>query len=119
MAAHNADNSKDPQFGPDDQTLQEELAKYKKAIQEEFESTGGNTLTGGSLDPTENVEKYTRNFFRQNLAGAAAQIVWLSQNSTSDAVKLNASKLIIKEALEDARKEGDPMKELFEMLRAD
>jgi hypothetical protein len=68
-------------------------------------------------DPSENVERYTRDFFRKNLAQAAAQVVWLSSNASSDSVRLNACKIIIKEALEDARSEGDPLKELLGQLQ--
>jgi hypothetical protein len=121
--AKNTDNPNTPNGNDGDSEsesrLQGELAKYKKAFQEEYESTGGNALDGDRLDVTANVEKYTRRFFRQNLAQAVAQVVWLSANSSSDAVRLNASKIIIKEALEDARKDGDPIKELMEALSAD
>ena len=70
----------------------------------------------GLADPVSNVEKYTRQFFRQNLPDAAAQVVWLSCNSTSDSVRLRACQIIIKEALEDARAEGDPIKDLLHDL---
>jgi len=98
-------------FGPSDEALQAELAKYKKALEEEFKS---------HPDPAdraaENVEKYTRDFFKKHMASAAAQIVWLSANSTSDSVRLRACQIIVKEALEDARADGDPVKDLLKDL---
>jgi len=98
-------------FGPSDAALQAELANYKKALEQEFAS---------HPDPAdraaENVEKYTRDFFKKHMASAAAQIVWLSANSTSDSVRLRACQIIVKEALEDARADGDPVKDLLKDL---
>ena len=98
-------------FGPSDEELQAELHKYAKALREEF-------ARAESPDDraAENVEKYTRDFFKKNLATAAAQVVWLSANSTSDSVRLRACQIIIKEALEDARADGDPIKDLLSGL---
>ena len=103
-------------FGPSDEQLKRELKDYAKALREEF-AREEETSTTGITDPTSNAEKYTRQFFRQNLPDAAAQIVWLSCNSTSDSVRLRACQIIIKEALEDARAEGDPIKDLLSDLR--
>jgi hypothetical protein len=98
-------------FGPSDSEIQAELHKYAKALREEFER---------SPDPAdraaENVEKYTRDFFKKHIASAAAQIVWLSANSTSDSVRLRACQIIVKEALEDARADGDSVKDLLKDL---
>jgi len=98
-------------FGPTDEALQTELHAYAKALREEFER---------SPDPAdrapENVEKYTRDFFKKHLASASAQIVWLSANSTSDSVRLRACQIIVKEALEDARADGDPVKDILNGL---
>lgn len=118
-----ADNDKPPDpdsplsFGPSDPEISAMREKYAKALQEEFarESTLDNPLSHLD-DPVSNVEKYTRKFFRQNLPDAAAQVVWLSANSTSDSIRLRASTFIIKEALEDARQEGDPIKDLLHEL---
>lgn len=101
------------QFGPDDESLQAELKAYKKAIEEEFAS---NNET--QLDPVTKTEAYTRKFFRQHLPAAAAQVVWLSSNSDSYSVRLKACSIIIKEALEDARSEGDPIRDILEQLAA-
>lgn len=102
-------------FGPDDAQLQKELQDYARAIRQEFAET--NQLSGLGDGPESNVEKYTRSFFKNNLADAVAQIVWLACNATSDSVRLRASQIIVKEALEDCRTDGDPIKELFAMLK--
>lgn len=108
-----ADNTEPLAFGPDDEALQAELTKYKKALEEEF----ARSTDGSSLDSAvENVERYTRDFFKKHMATAAAQVVWLSGNSTSDSVRLNASKYIIGEALADAKEQGDPIRELMQEL---
>jgi hypothetical protein len=101
-------------FGPSDDALQAELHKYAKALREEFERA-----PNPDDRPAENVEKYTRDFFKKHLASAAAQIVWLSANSTSDSVRLRACQIIVKEALEDARADGDPVKDLLKDLMVD
>lgn len=113
----NTDNTDPLQFGPADDEIKRMRANYAKALQEEFarEETQ-DTVLSGLEDPISNVEKYTRKFFRQNLPDAAAQIVWLSCNSTSDSIRLRASQFIVKEALEDARAEGDPIKDLLQSL---
>lgn len=107
-------------FGPSDPEIAAMREKYAKALQEEFkreqENDPNNTLSQLD-DPVSNVEKYTRKFFRQNLPDAAAQIVWLSANSTSDSIRLRASTFIVKEALEDARQEGDPIRDLLNDLK--
>lgn len=108
----NPDDNDGLSFGPDDRTLAEELAAYREALRQEY------ATTPGSSDPATNAVKYTRDFFRNNLAAAAAQIVWLSSNSSSDAVRLNACKIIVKEALEDSVAQGDPLKDFFGSLIA-
>lgn len=100
-------------FGLSDAELQKELAEYKKALEQEFEL---------AKDPndraSENVEMYTRDFFKKNLAHAAASIVWLSSNSNSDSVRANCCKFIIQEAIADARADGDPIRDLLRELTA-
>lgn len=114
----NAGNTEPLAFGPSDEEIAAELSKYRKALAEEFarEEATDSVLTGLD-DPVSNVEKYTRNFFKQNLPDAAAQIVWLSCNSDSDSVRLRASKMIVDIALDDARQDGDPLKELLNSLK--
>lgn len=118
-----ADNTKDTDdtplnFGPTDPEIKAMRENYAKALQEEFaKEDEQSTALSGLDDPISNVDKYTRKFFRQNLPDAAAQIVWLSANSTSDSIRLRASTFIVKEALEDARLEGDPIKDLLHSLQ--
>jgi hypothetical protein len=111
-AAENTDQAPGLTFGLSDKALSEELHKYAAAIRSEFELSQSKAIT----DET-NVEKYTRDFFKKNLAHAAAQIVWLSSNSTSDSIRLKASMFIVKEAVAGSVAEGDPMAELFKQLR--
>ena len=106
-------------FGPTDPEIAKMRENYAKALQEEFQKEDEQTDALSTLeDPVSNVEKYTRKFFRQNLPDAAAQIVWLSCNSSSDSIRLRASTFIVKEALEDARAEGDPIRDLLHSLAA-
>lgn len=110
-ASNASDNSE--LFGPTDEALSNELAKYKLALEQEFERA-----PSPEDRAAENVEKYTRDFFKKHIASAAAQIVWLSANSTSDSVRLRACQIIVKEALEDARADGDPIKDILNGLMA-
>ena len=104
-------------FGPTDPEIKAMRENYAKALQEEFSREDEQTSISHLDDPISNVDKYTRKFFRQNLPDAAAQIVWLSANSSSDSIRLRASTFIVKEALEDARLEGDPIKDLLSSLQ--
>lgn len=92
-----------------EESLQNELAKYRQAIQEEFETS--------QSEIPENIEEHTKKFFRKNLAHFLAQIVDLSQNASSETVRLSASKFGIQEALKDGRVEGDPVKDLIKKLQ--
>jgi len=118
----NTDTPKDPdnaedtelQFGLSDEALQKELHSYAAALRQEFELSQSKTKDDESA---QNVERYTRDFFKKNLAHAAAQIVWLSSNSTSDSIRLKASQFIVKEALAGAQADGDPISELLRSLQ--
>jgi hypothetical protein len=90
--------------------LQEKLNSYAEALRSEFEEA--------NKESPENVETYTRDFFKKNIAMAAAQIVWLAGNSTSDSVRLRASQIVVSEALQDARADGDPIKDILAELAA-
>jgi len=91
-----------------EEKLQEKLNQYAKAFEEEFAQA--------SKDHPDNVEEYTRDFFKNNIHAAAAQIVWLANNSTSDSVRLRASQFVLEQALEDGREDGDPVKQLLHQL---
>jgi hypothetical protein len=101
-------------FGPSDDALAAEYAKYAKSLREEFERN-----PSPEDRAAENVERFTRDFFKKHIASAAAQIVWLSANSTSDSVRLRACQVIVKEALADARADGDGIKDLLKDLMID
>jgi 2-keto-4-pentenoate hydratase len=88
--------------------LQEKLNSYAEALRSEFEES--------TKESPENVEEYTRDFFKKNIHHAAAQIVWLAANSTSDSVRLRASQIVVSEALTDARADGDPIKDILAEL---
>lgn len=102
------------QFGLSDEALQAELHSYAAALRSEFELAQAKQAD----NETQNVERYTRDFFKKNLAHAAAQIVWLSSNSTSDSIRLKASQFIVKEALAGAQADGDPISELLRSLQS-
>lgn len=91
-----------------EEKLQEVLNGYAKAFQEEFEKSVSNS--------PENVEEYTRDYFKKNVATAAAQIVYLSNNAFSESVKLRAAQMVVSEALKDSRADGDPIRELLTEL---
>jgi len=104
------------EFGLSDEALQKELHSYAAALRQEFELQQNKTQT--HQEDHQNVERYTRDFFKKNLAHAAAQIVWLSSNSTSDSIRLKASQFIVKEALAASRDDGDPISELLRSLQS-
>lgn len=103
-----ADNSDEPTF-LDQQKLQAELARYQAALEAEFELANEKS--------PEKVIENTLEYFQGNVALACAQIVYLAQNSTSDATRLSASKYVIdrvfKGAVENA---NDPVKEILKAL---
>jgi hypothetical protein len=100
------------EFGPSDENIAKQLADYKKALEQEYQT---NTAQA-ELDAQNNPAKHTKQFFLANLPHAAAQVVWLSGNSTSDSTRLSASKFIIQMAIEDTKQEHDPIKDLFSEL---
>jgi recombinational DNA repair protein (RecF pathway) len=59
-----------------------------------------------------------REFFQNNVSMASAQIASLAAYSTSDAVRLNASKYIVEAAFRAAEMENDPIAKLFDELKA-
>lgn len=103
-------NRKEPDFEVDDKAVQAEMQRYAKAVEEEFARS-----EAANREP--NIVDTTRSFFKKHVDIAAAQVLYLAVHSTSDSVKLNASKLIITEALADARAAGDPIKDLLAELQ--
>lgn len=90
------------------ETLQETLNKYAQSLEQEY-------ATKAQIDP-QNIPEYTRNFFKDNVYTAAAQIVYLSNNADSESVRLRAAQTILQQAFVDAEKDGDPIRELLKEL---
>ena len=129
-SAHNADPTQEPAnptqsskpTGPRDfdslmgdnnltqESLQAELNKYAEAFKQEYE-----LATAAS---PENVEEYTRDYFKKNVHSAAAQIVWLANNAESESVRGNMAKYIVEAAIAEGDAAGDPIKELLKSLTA-
>lgn len=102
---HDHSNAPDAQ----QKKMQTEIEKYKRAYQQEFE-IATNTPAEQALD-------VTKEFFKKAMPSAAAQIVWLSEYSSSDSVRLNASKYIIEVGREDVERDGDPVRDLLMNLK--
>lgn len=85
-----------------------ELQKYAKALQQEFEKKS-------AVEP-DNVEVYLKEFWKANVHSAAAQIVWVSNHSTSDTARLAASKFIVQEAFAEEQAGQDPVRDLLKQL---
>ena len=90
--------------------LQAKLNDYHAAFEQEF--------TVAVEKSPDNVIEYTTDFFKKNVAMAAAQIVWLVGNAESETVRANCSKYVIEQAGKDATGDGDPFKKLFAELQA-
>lgn len=91
------------------QSLQQELAKYRQAYEEEFEAQ--------SKIAPENCEQHLTDFFKKNLPELACQVIWLAHNAQSESVRLSAIKFGIGQALADAQHDGDPIKDLISKLQ--
>jgi hypothetical protein len=92
-----------------EEKVQAKLNSYAKALRQEFEQA--------TADQPESVHEYAQDFFKKNIHAAAAQIVWLSNNSTSDGIRLAAAKYVVEQALKDAKRDGDPIKDLLASLK--
>lgn len=90
--------------------LQAKLAEYQKALQQEYEDE----VEGASS--SNDVKTITQDYFRTNVPAAAAMIVRLAMNSTSDAVRGNMSKYIIQAAFDEEKDSGDPIRNLLKEL---
>lgn len=97
----------DPNKEHTPESLEKQLHEYAAAVRAEFEEAQS------AVTAEDNAVQFTADFAKQNLPHALVQIAWLSQNSSSDSVRLNASKLLVQLAREDAIADGDPMKELL------
>lgn len=90
--------------------LQNKLAEYQKALQQEYEDEVDGARS------SDDVKTITQDYFRTNVPLAAAMIVRLAMNSTSDAVRGNMSKYIIQAAFDEEKDSGDPIKALLKEL---
>lgn len=93
--------------------MQDELAKYKRAIEQEYESQIPHA------EAEDNVEAVTRGFFKKCTPSAATTIFHLSQFADSESVKFSASKYIIEAGRDESEKDGDPIKEFLNSLGKD
>jgi len=98
-----ADNG---QLSGDD--MQKILNDYAQSVREEFEVTV-------AASP-ENAEEAKRDFCRNHMAHAMAQIHWLTIHAESESVKLSACKFIADGAIKEANKDGDPIAEIMRQL---
>lgn len=91
--------------------VQTELQKYAEAVRQEFAKS--------EQDRQEQLNKQTLTgeFFKGHVATAAAQLVWLSQNADSEAVRAACSKFIVNEANREATADGDPIRDLLKELK--
>lgn len=94
--------------GLTEESLQAELNRYSASLHKELQDS--------LAQEPENVEEYTRNFFKKNVHSAAAQIVWLSNNADSESVKFSASKYVVGMALEVEKDDKDPLKSILKSL---
>lgn len=83
------------------------LNDYSQALAQEFEEQ----LSDKAAE--KNAPEFTKAFFREHLGFAAAGIVQLASNSTSDAVRAACCRDIIKYAIGDAVATGDPWADLL------
>jgi hypothetical protein len=90
--------------------VQEKLNNYHAAFEQEFAEAAEKS--------PDNIIEYTQDFFKKNVAMAAAQIANLCGNAESETVRANCSKFIIEQASKDATGDGDPFKKLFAELQA-
>lgn len=98
--------SSDPEFTEEDLRL--ELAKYSKALKEEFE-------TSIAAEP-ENVAEHSQTYFKAHVPSAIAQLVWLANNAESETVRMNASKYVFEQASKKEEADKDPVSALLRKL---
>lgn len=84
--------SNEPRKGaPIDDKLAKELNEHHRALMEEFE------LVNKELSPDSQIADI-REYWRNKVPNACAQIAWLAMNAHSEGIKLSANKYIIQEA---------------------
>lgn len=93
------------------ESLQAQLAAYRRALETEFQMAE-------SVADTTAQEEATIEFFRKNVPVAAAQIVHQMQFASSDAVRLNAAKYLLDRVFKHEAETGDPVNELLKKLKS-
>jgi hypothetical protein len=106
--------------GPDkeanEKNLQQKLADYKAALEQEFEL--GVDYSDGKLTP-EQIRDRTDELLTQTLPKAVARMKHIIEHSTNDNLALNASKFIIERTMgKEGGRISDPLDELLKGLRA-
>lgn len=91
------------------ESYQRKLNEYKAAFESEFR------IADAGLPPA-NKEGSYRDYFKQHVPLAAARIVDLINNSTSDSVQFSACKFLLAEAFLGEGGETDPTVELLRQL---
>lgn len=103
-----------PPSNLDEETLEmyeKQMAEYRKSIEEEYERAEAKAR---SVDESVNnaVE-----YFRKNTQAACAQVVFLMEHSSSDGVRLNASKYVIDRSFRgNTDAPGDPIANILKDL---
>lgn len=90
--------------------LQSKLADYQKCLEQEYTDSIHDSTS------SDDVKSITQDYFRRNVPAAAARIVWLALNSSSDSVQASCSKMIIQAAFNEEKDSGDPIKNLLKEL---
>jgi hypothetical protein len=105
--------------GPDkeanEKALQQKLADYQKALEEEWASS--EKYKEGQLPPTE-IRAKTKELLTQAIPKAVASLLQLSQHAQAENVRLKAAMYIVDKGIgrEAAGMVGDPMEELLKEL---
>lgn len=90
------------------ESLQAKLREYHAALRSEFEAATSK----------EQEDQATLEYFKKHIPVAAAQVVHLAQNSSSDSTRLSASKYIIDYVeKQEASTGGDPLANLLSDLK--
>lgn len=88
--------------------MEKVLQSYAAAVREEFKIA--------TETDSENVVEAARDFGRKHSGEALAQIHLLMHSADSESVRFSASKYIMSLALDESRKDGDPIKAILNDL---
>lgn len=103
-----------PPSNLDEETLElyeKQMAEYRKSIEQEYAL---------AEEKAQNVDESVKNaveYFRKNTQAACAQVVFLMEHSSSDGVRLNASKYVIDRSFRgNSDSPGDPIADILKDL---